>query len=190
MTANPIVERLVREVSWVHSLFESVTEDLDEDALHRQLGPKAPSIAFHLWHIARWADVVQAHLPGASPALKRLGLGEEVWVARGLASAWGLEMRLGWRGAGTGLDDDASAALTLPDRTALISYARAAFDAAELRLGTIRDDELTIPTSNVFDDPPWPLLQHYTFHLSHASRHLGMIEALKGAMGRRGTATR
>jgi hypothetical protein len=186
---NPIAARLAADVAWVHSSVIRITEDLDEDIILRRAGPRAPSIAFHLWHTARWADVVQAHLPGASPELERLGPGEEVWDSRAIAAAWGMAMALGWKGAGTGLDDDESAGLALPDRAALVSYARSAFGAAEAMLGAIRDDELQISTSNVFDDPPWPLVRHFTFHLGHASRHLGMMEALRGVLGRKGTAT-
>ena len=139
--------------------------------------------------MARWADVFQAAAPTFAVELGRIGPRQEIWQERDLAAGWGINVALGWKGAGTGLDDDASASLPLPTRAILAGYAREAFDAAEQVLGMIRDDELGIETANFFDDPPWPLLQHFTWHFGHGARHLGMMEAIKGVLELRGTAT-
>lgn len=180
---------LVRETAWIHSSLIRVTEELDEQSFHARPSPKAPSIAFHLWHMARWADVFQAAAPTLAPELRHIGPRHEIWQERQLAVEWGIDVPLGWKGAGTGLDDDASASLPLPVRAILAAYARDAFDAAEEVLGAIRDDALRIETSNFFDNDRWPLLQHFTWHFGHAARHLGMMEAIKGVLGLRGTAT-
>ena len=184
-----IVPFLVQETSWIHSSLIRVTSDLDEELFHARPSPKAPSIAFHLWHMARWADVFQAAAPTFASELARIGPCHEIWQERGLAAEWNIDVALGWKGAGTGLDDDASAALRLPGMALVAVYAREAFDAAEEVLGAIKDEELAIETANFFDDDPWPLLQHFTWHFGHGARHLGMMEAIKGVLGLRGTAT-
>jgi uncharacterized damage-inducible protein DinB len=187
--SQEIVPFLVQETSWIHSSLLRVTSDLDEELFHARPGPKAPSIAFHLWHMARWADAFQAAAPNFASELARIGPRNEIWKERSLAAEWSIDVALGWKGAGTGLDDDASASLRLPGKAVVAVYAREAFDAAEGVLGAIRDDELLIETTNFFDDDPWPLLQHFTWHFGHGARHLGMMEALKGVLGLRGTAT-
>jgi hypothetical protein len=106
-----------------------------------------------------------------------------------MAAEWGLDAPLGWKDAGTGLDDDASASLPLPSGTKVVAYAREAFAAAEDVLGGVRNEDLHVATSNLFDDEPCSVLDHLLWHLVHGARHLGMIEALKGVLGVRGTAT-
>jgi len=88
-----------------------------------------------------------------------------------------------------GLDDDASAALPLPAKDTVVSYAHEAFDAAEHLLRDIDDDELFLPSGDFYDEGEWVVLDHFGWHVTHASRHLGMIEALKGVLGVEGTAT-
>ncbi len=88
-----------------------------------------------------------------------------------------------------GLDDDASAALSLPGKDEVASYAREAFAAAEDVFGSVDDDELLLPTADFYDEGGWVVLEHFGWHLTHASRHLGMIEGLKGVLGVEGTAT-
>jgi hypothetical protein len=88
-----------------------------------------------------------------------------------------------------GLDDDASAALSLPRREEVAAYAREAFAAAEDVFGSVGDDELLVPTADFYDEGGWVVLEHFGWHLTHASRHLGMVEGLKGVLGVEGTAT-
>ena len=104
-----------------HELIVKVTSDLSDEQLRRRPADVAPSvspsIAWHLWHIARWADFLQASLPGMAPELeRRLGPGRQVWEVEGLAARWGLAAAAGYRGTGMGLGDEESARLRLPDR--------------------------------------------------------------------------
>ena len=66
-----IVESLVADVSFIHGSFIESVEDLDEESFRTRPGSKAPSIAFHLWHTARWADAFQARLGSFVPQLTR-----------------------------------------------------------------------------------------------------------------------
>ncbi len=184
-----IVQTLVDRVRFVHSAFLGAVDELDERTFHARPGPKAPSIAFHLWHTARWADAFQERFGSFAPELERFAGREQIWTARGLAEAWGFGGSLGIEATGSGLDDDASAALPLPAKAAVVDYASAAFAGAEEVFGGVRDDELLLPTADFDEEGGWVVLRHFGWHLIHASRHLGMIEALKGVHGIRGTVT-
>jgi hypothetical protein len=184
-----IVEGLVARVSFIHGAFLEGVEGLDEESFHARPAAKAPSIAFHLWHTARWADAFQARLGSFAPQLARFAGREQLWEVRELASAWGLGDMLGKEGTGAGLDDDASATLPLPGKEQVVAYAREAFAEAEDVFRGFDDDELLLPSADFYDEGEWIVLDHFGWHLTHASRHLGMIEALKGVLGVEGTAT-
>ena len=68
-----------------------------------------------------------------------------------------------------GLDDDASAALPLPAREEVASYARDAFAAAEGALRSIEDRELWLPAADFYDEGDRVVLDHFGWHLSHAA---------------------
>ena len=104
---------------------------------------------------------------------------ERAWPRQGL----GLAGSLGIEATGSGLDDEASAALPLPAKGEVVGYASDAFDAAEEALSAIRDDELLLPSADFDNKGGWVLLHQFGWHLIHGSRHLGMIEALKGRAG-------
>ncbi len=186
---HDIVERLVGRISFIHGAFLEGVEDLDDGSFHARHGAKAPAISFHLWHTARWADALQARFGSFAPQLTRFADGEQIWDARDLAGAWGIGGALGKEATGMGLDDDASAALSLPSKLDIVTYASDSFGAAEHLLRDIDDDELFLPTGDFYDEGEWVVLDHFGWHLTHASRHLGMIEALKGVLGAAGTAT-
>ena len=127
-------------------------------------GGTLPSIAFHVWHTARWADY-DCEVYGGS---------RQVWSSHGFAEHWnlrGIEESDG--GTGTGLGDEQTAALELPGRDELLTYASAAFRLFE-------------DTMERLDDAQAVLFMHVT----HVNRHLGMVEAIKGLQGMHGTATR
>lgn len=184
-----IVGTLVVDIEGVNRSFLDVVDALDEDVFHRRHGGTAPSIAFHLWHVARWADLFQSRVSTFSGRLERLGPREEIWTSRHVADAWEMSGALGINDSGWGLDDDASAALPLPSRTDVVAYAQGSFAAVEEVFAFLRDDELLDPTGNLYDDEPWAVLDHFGWYTGHSSRHLGMIEALKGVFGQRGTVT-
>ena len=174
-----VAELLAWRLAKGHEWILEALDPLDDAALHQQLGPRAPSIAFHAWHVARWADRVQA----------RLDRSEELWDRDSVASRWGLtDAALGKHGTGMGLDDDASAALPLPGKDELLAYIRAAFAAADRAAAAVRDDDLETVVIDHYDKEA-PKARIIVMHTGHASRHLGMIEALRGVQGERGTAS-
>jgi hypothetical protein len=177
----------------VHEQIVTVTSDLSDEQLARrpvEVAPSiAPSIAWHLWHIARWADFVQASLPGMAPELGRhLGPGRQVWEAEGLAARWGLAAAAGYRETGMGLDDEGSARLRLPGKGLLLDYGRAAFAKADRAVAAV-DECLFMTACTDLYERETSIGTAVISHLTHANRHLGMIEALKGMLGIRGSAT-
>jgi hypothetical protein len=186
---HAVVERLVGEVAFIHGSFLASVEELGEEPFQARPGARAPSIAFHLWHTARWADAFQGRFGSLAPQLARFSMREQIWDSRKLADAWSLGSDLGKGATGAGLDDDASAAISLPAKDDVASYAREAFAAAEDVFREIDDEDFFLPTADFYDEGDWIVLDHYGWHLTHASRHLGMIEALKGVLGIEGTVT-
>ena len=184
-----VVERLAGRVRFIHEAFLDSVGDLDEGSFRARPGAKAPSIAFHLWHTARWADAFQARFGTFAPDLARFAGREQLWDVQDLANVWHLGATLGKEATGMGLDDDASAAIPLPAKDAVVSYARATFALAEEVFAALDEDEFRLPTADFYDEGGWVVIDHFGWHLTHASRHLGMIEALKGVLGVDGTAT-
>jgi uncharacterized damage-inducible protein DinB len=188
--SDPIARELAERVAKTQLRLLEIVMDLSEQQLRWQPDLHAPPIGFHLWHMARWADRVQATLPTMSAALgERLGQGGEVWISQQLAEQWGLQnQQLGYGQTGMELGDDMAAELQLPPKADLISYARQAFAAAERTFSAMDDQLLQERGPDVYgrtNSVAYVLL----LHLSHASRHLGTIEGLRGVQGLRGTAT-
>ena len=168
----------------IHQQTSDIAASLSEEQLAWQPRPGAPAINFHLWHIARFADVVQATV---APVV---GLpGEEVWVRDGLHGAWGMPSvdTLGWNSTGMGMDDDATADLPLPAH-ALREYAHRAFAAADAVYAGLNATTFGSQLTDYFDKQR-AAGDVLIGHVSHVSRHLGSMEALKGAMGLKGSVT-
>jgi hypothetical protein len=171
-----------------------------EDEQMRWRPPRTNSIAFNLWHIARWADHMQLVVGALTPGLReRLGAAsDEIWTRDALSAKWGFPAgRLGSGDTGMGMDEDASAELPLPPKNDLVAYVARAFEAADRAVHEVHDDDLARGAE--FDPAtiPWASSKDYGTvagwilgGIRHDSRHLGMIEALKGSMGMRGSATR
>jgi hypothetical protein len=182
---------IARRRQEIYALALAIVADLADAQLAWSPGPAAPAIRFPLWHLARWADRVQAHLAGATAELTvRLGAAQEIWSVERLAAGWGLVAdSLGFGESGMGLDDTASAALPLPGKAALLAYATRAFAAADRAVGVLDDTQFATPCRDLLGRET-TVGGAVLNHLLHASRHLGMIEALCGVQGLRGTATR
>ena len=188
MSLSP-ARQLAGRVGEQQRLILAVTRDLTAAQAAAAPGPHAPAISFHLWHIARWADIVQAHLPGMGSASVTTTT-QEIWEREGLATAWGLgNSDLGYRATGMSLPDHAAQALVLSAKDTLHAYATRTFAAATEAAMAIDDARFVILGRD-------PLGRESSVggtvlnHLLHLGRHLGMIEALRGVLGLHGTATR
>jgi hypothetical protein len=147
------------------------------------------SVAWHLWHASRWDDVLAAIFCQKSPTLaERVGTTEQLWHRESVAAAWGLPIgELGLRDAGTGLADDVADSLVLPDRRVVRAYAEGAFAFAASVLGSIDDHLYLQPAPGDPDGDTYGA--NILIYAGHDDRHLGMIEAIRGVLGLRGTAT-
>lgn len=197
---DEIARDVARRYRRTHDRLLSVVGDLSDDQLRRRLG-RTNSIGFNLWHVARWADHLQSILSVSTPELRRrVGERPEVWSSEALARRWGFDQGgLGTVETGMGMDEDASAELPLPGGDEVRGYARRAFAAAQTVLDAIAetgDAGLRAPVS--IDPARIPfqpghdqglVLNWVLGYLEHDERHLGMIEAIRGAIGLRGTAT-
>jgi hypothetical protein len=108
-----------------------------EEQLTWKAKPSSPSIAFYLWHLARWAENLQATFPAMNEILsKRLSPSPQIWEAQGLAHQWGFPLAdLGFDETGMGMDETKAANLTFPSKTVLLDYVRQAFAAVDATVG-------------------------------------------------------
>jgi len=180
-----------------HARFLKVIEELDDAQLRRQW-PHANSIGFDAWHCGRWADHLQMLLPRMTEELaERLGLREQIWVKESLARRWGYPAdKLGHVETGMGMDESLAAALPLPEKAVLLDYVRRSFSAADEAIDRLSDRDLIAKGTVADDDAPWlrgqakgPPASWVVGYSDHDNRHLGMIEARRGLLGMRGTAT-
>ena len=183
-----------------------IAESLSEAEFACQPGAAAPPIGWHLFHVARLADRLQANL--------RSGMGTQndgqdppgqFWVDEGVASQWGIAPdSLGYLEAGIGMSVENAVKLAEAGKSNLIPYARLVFEAVDQEVAKITDEMLLMPSYSVIPNfkisaegvftttgpDEVTILDQLMFHSVHSQRHLGMIEALIGALfNRKGTAT-
>jgi hypothetical protein len=195
MTASPTT-LVINELNRTHRLFLGFLQKCSDEELHHKLSSGSHSIAWQAWHTARWADFVQASLPGMTPELgRRLGTGVEIWHRDNLATRWGFKAdALGFDETGMLMTDAAAEELVFPAKAALLDYVERAFAAIAESLKQL-DDQQFVSAEQIqpITEAIWAegmigsiILQH----ISHANRHLGMIESLLGLQGKPGTATK
>jgi hypothetical protein len=189
-TATRVHASLLRDrVGATHRLILDAADATPATDLAWHAGPTAPPIAFHLWHCARWADRWAEAIPALVPGVaERIGRQPQRWERDGLRTRWGFPSSLGGGGTGMELPDEDAAALPFPPAGELRGYMSAAFADLELALGALDDEDLSTVTDDLLG-ARMPLGAALLRQLSHASRHLGMIEALRGVRGAHGTAT-
>ena len=151
-----------------------VLERVDDERLTKPLGPTAPPIAFHLWHMARWADLMQARVSAAVPQIDER---PEIWTSEQLAQAWHVEVPLGKFDSGMEMGDEASASMTFPTKRTLVDYVQRALEAALEMYTLVSDDDAAIVVRDPYDRQA-SVATMLVANLTHLNRHLGMIEAL------------
>jgi hypothetical protein len=180
---------LLDRVGATHRLILDAADATPTTDLVWRASATAPPIAFHLWHCARWADRWAEAIPALLPRVaERIGRQPQRWERDGLAMRWGFPSSLGGGGTGMELPDEEAATLPFPPAGELRGYMSAAFADLELALAALHDGDLLTEADDLLGARA-PLGAALLRQLSHASRHLGMIEALRGARGTHGTAT-
>ena len=179
-------EALAERAARLHSTALNLVARVDQEHLLKRLGPTAPPAAFHLWHMARWADRLQARVTAAVP---HLGLAQdELWTGERMAEAWRVAVPLGTFDSGMEMGDDVAARLALPEKAVVVDYATRAFAAAGHCFDSVQDGDLERRGKDLYDKEG-TVASMLVGHLQHLNRHLGMIEALVGVMGESGTAS-
>lgn len=197
---NQIASEIVGSwfMPWTHQAMIEYTEDLTEEQFSQQPSATAPPIAWHLFHIARWADRLQASFPNRPPnGNHQPDLPGQIWLIEDLATQWDhLPASLGWLDTGSGMPVDQAVALAGVGQPRLLDYARRSFAAADQAVAVLSDDALLEARHSIIPElqidsngeikttgpREVTILFDLMFHTSHASRHIGMIEALRGAM--------
>ena len=178
-------------LGWSQQNLVAAVRATDASILRSRPAPSAPSIAFHAWHMARWADKYQSAMPAWLAGRAEDEFMPQIWFQDDVMRRWGLsDIETGdFGGTGAGLDDDASAALPLPDAPELLTYVEAAFGAFLARVEAIHDDALLdVAITDLYGDES-TIGDAIASATSHTDRHLGMIEALRGVLGEHGTVT-
>ncbi len=174
-----------------HQLALKLVEGLTDEQVAWKANADTPSIGFHLWHLARWTDDLQAIIADRLP---QVGVSPNLWETEGLAAQWGLDpAQLGEQQTGQMLEGDA-ANIPLPDKEAILAYARRALSAADeiaekvdelFRQLQDPDDESDEKTRKTILGARRAIIDF----MGHDNRHLGMMEGLKGVLTGKGTAT-
>lgn len=102
-------------------LLLKVTEDLTEEQFSRQPGPLAPPIGWHLWHITRWADRLQAGFNHNN---------HDIWTTDSLASRWEVDpSKLGKLETGIEMEVEEAVNLMQVGKDAILDYSHHVFEA-------------------------------------------------------------
>ena len=171
-------ETLLRSYKLAHERLLTTAEALTPEQFTRSAGPSLHSVAWQLWHAARWDDVFASYLHKAVGQDSRT----QVWEREALADRWSLgAAALGRRDTGTEMSDEAADEIRFPDQKEVVGYARIAFAYAEEAITLLPDDQLLAAPK--VDPDGDTKLDNVLIYLEHLSRHLGMIEAIRGALG-------
>ena len=191
---DKVVDLLVQRTNRTHYYIDTTISKLSYDDLCLRPAPTAPPIGWHVWHISRWADWFQASFPSQT----------QVWEAQELSSNFGLDgMVLGPMQTGMTMShDDAAQIPIIIGKERLIEYMKVVFALNETVLSDLTLDDLYQSRESF---AKWDsvdgkiirakgkdvtLVEDIGYHFAHANRHLGMIEALIGAvLDRSGTAS-
>jgi len=168
-------ETLLRSYRLAHERLLKAAEEMSPEQFAWSAGPSLHSAAWQLWHAARWDDVFASYFHRALAQEPRT----QVWERDSLADRWSLASgSLGRRDTGTELSDEAAEEIRFPAQEEVVGYARLAFAYADEAIELISDDQLlALPKVEPDGDTK---LDNVLIYLEHLSRHLGMIESIRG----------
>lgn len=174
----------------IHKVVLNLAESLDDEQLNWKPEGYSTSIGFHLWHLARESDYLKAALLQHNPVfVPEFGDGKEIWETQALAHKWGFPVEL-HATVGTGLRDEVAASLPMPVKEELLRYLHESYEAVESFIAKL--DEKYPDFENVTEDIRKSIEMtrlNLLVFLTHDSRHLGMMECLKGLQTGFGSAT-
>ena len=168
-------QSVLRAFKLAHERLLKAAGEMSPEQFSWSAGPSLHSVAWQLWHAARWDDVFASYFHRAMATDPR----SQVWEREPLADRWSLASgSIGRRDTGTEMSDEAAEAVQFPDQKEVIGYARLALAYAEDAIALIPDDQfLAAPPVEPDGDTK---LDNALIYLEHLSRHLGMIESISG----------
>ena len=189
-TKNTPLISIQRSYHETNAQIMKVIEELSDRHIRWQPNPACHSIAFILWHLARWNDHLQATIPGMTIELaRRLPPGQQIWEKEHFATRWGFEAsRLGYAETGTDADIEATGEPDWPKKEILLHYARQAFSAAEQAISAIDEGQFVEIEQQQYADKYIEETRANSVtvgnavmeHLVHNIQHLGEIDYLRG----------
>ncbi len=179
-----LTKTLLRPYRLAHERLLKAAEELSPEQFAWSAGPGLHSVAWQLWHAARWDDVIASYFHRAMSLEPRA----QVWERESLADRWSIASgSMGRRDTGTGMTDEAAEEIRFPDQKEVVGYARQSFKYAEEAVELIPEDRLLVIAT---DDPDGDTnADNVLIYLEHLSRHLGMIESIRGLRGFAGSST-
>ena len=149
---------------------DRVVDGLTEDQLAERPGPRANSIAWLVWHLARGQDAQVSDVAGS----------EQVWTSQGYADRFGLPFDVGATGYGQSSEEvgqvRASADL-------LAGYLRAVHEQTLAFLATMTDADLDRVVDTRWD-PPVTLGVRLVSIVDDDIQHVGQAAYVRGLLGR------
>jgi uncharacterized damage-inducible protein DinB len=169
-----------------------VIHELSDDELGWRPNSFCHSMAFIVWHIARWTDHLQATIPGMTEELgRRLPAGQQVWDKGQFAKHWGLEaIQLGYLETGTDIDIENSGEPNWPKKDVLLNYAQQVFLAVEYAISSIDEEQFQEFERQQYHDDIMEKSRAKTNtvgnaimeHLIHNVHHMGEFYYLRGLL--------
>src|SRR5713101_189739 len=97
------VSLLTKNYAIAHGRVIESAEGTDDGQFAKSMGTRIHSVAWQVWHIARWDDRYAEILVEKTPELAgRFGPPQQIWAAESLAKQWGLPIgHMGRRDTGT-----------------------------------------------------------------------------------------
>lgn len=103
-----IMAEIGRQYRNTHENLLDLVESLTDDQIAWTPNETTPSVGFHVWHLARWADYLQEIINGR---------GSQIWEKEGLAARWNLETKsLGYAQTGMEMDEKTVMLLRMPKK--------------------------------------------------------------------------
>ena len=184
---------------FVHDWLLKAGTVVDPDQFAHVFSAEAPPIGWHLWHMARFADRLQSKLAAVTEG----AAGAEIWYDQDISGQWQVSAGdLGVFESGMGQSHlNAQGIIKQAGQAAVVAYAEAAFAACDAQIKRlsaadfdrayhgILDYGYDAKTGEVWQSEPKEnsVAQDVIFHATHGSRHMGMMEALRGLLGSAGT---
>jgi hypothetical protein len=164
-----------------HQEVISLVSSLSDEKFSWKPHPGVTSIAFQVWHLARWADFVQSNLRTNTAELRRrLDPHEEIWFAEQLADAWKVNLtNLGDYETGTGMGENA-ADFRFPGCAVLLDYLQRCYALEEQAIAAIDEEQFEAHSDQHEATPEDTVGRWLMSHLVHEWEHLGMMKYVCG----------